>query len=685
MSFKAQELIDSFTNVDAGVNEGVSPDILPKNQLARALNITVRGTFANPRPYYKKMTLDYGGNAALQSMVEKPLWQKGCYYKPDFGLECLTAAIAGRLFKFEVSGDTLTVSDITGASPQVATQTQAWLWQSENFLIFNDGVSNPLFYDGTNTTRSNSGLPVKLPIAFQNTAPFTIPAVGATSAGVAVDNTTNVNVGDTVTLKNKGQFVVQAVVAGVSVDLLNISAGPVGQILQPPAPLTPNFTGFDLGTGDELPPGRMGVYGMGRNWVCLVDGKQFVASDAVGGSSGTPADNYRDAVLHITENNYLAGGGNFTVPGSIGDIHFMQFTATLDSSLGQGPLQVGVPSSVFSVNSPVDRLTWQDITNPILTESLISNGGLSQESTINANSDLIMRSEIGIVSLILARREDNTWGIVPISREVAPTLDKDQADLLIYGSAIVFDNRLLMTCTPVATDHGVYHKQLVALNFDPVSTLRGKAPSVYDGIWSGLNILQVLTGRFENRERAFAFTLNTFSDTLEVWEILQSSDTRSQDNKTGFIADDDGGIVRQVVFAMESPSMFNYPATNELSRTLKCLKDGEIEVDNLYGKVHFEVLYKPDQWPCWVPWHQWDTCAGNEVEGKPAFRPRMGFGEPSMSDCDPYNNRVLREAYNFQVKIIVTGQCEVKTVRLKANTVPETPFAQPVCDPICET
>lgn len=677
MTFQARELIDSFSTVEAGVNEGVSPDILPKNQLAKALNYTVRGTYANPRPYFRKMELNFGGDEVLQASVIKPLWQKGAYYKPDTGLECLVAAIAGRLFNFEVNGNTMTVSDVTGPSPQVATQTQAWLWQSEEWIVFNDGVSNPLFYaKGAVAFRSNFGVAAQ----FTDTigTAFVVPAINST-VSITFTAGLNMNVGDILTIKSVGTFLIQSGAAPTFL-CVNQASTVVGLTVA----VGVKVSWQNTSTSNQLPPGRMGVYGMGRNWVCLVDGKQFIGSDAVGGSSGTQTLNYRDAVLNITENLYLAGGGNFTVPGSIGDIHFMKFTATLDTSLGQGPLQVGVPTTVFSVNSPVDRLTWQDVTNPILTESLISNGGLSQESTVNANSDLIMRSEIGIVSLILSRREDNTWGIVPISREVAPTLDKDQADLLIFGSAIVFDNRLLMTCTPVGTDHGVYWKQMVALNFDPISSLRGKAPSVYDGEWSGLNILQLIVGRFSNKERAFAFTLNTFTDELEVWEILKSADTRSKDNKNGLIADDDLGTPIRVISAMESPSLLNYPRDNELSRTLKRLLDGEIEVDNLFGTVHFEVLYKPDQWPCWVPWHQWDECSRNDVPpDKPAFRPRMGFGEPSMNDCDEYNNRVLREAYDFQVKVIVTGQCEVKGIRIKAVTVPETPFAKPTCDPIC--
>ena len=145
----------------------------------------------------------------------------------------------------------------------------------------------------------------------------------------------------------------------------------------------------------ELPAGRMGTYGMGRNWLSLVDGISYIAGDIVGGGSGTPANNFRDAVLKITENDFLAGGGTFRLPGSGDIITSIRFTANLDASLGQGALQIGTQFSFFSNNAPVDRTTWETLTNPIQSESLIDRGSLAQNSTILVNSDLFFRSPDG--------------------------------------------------------------------------------------------------------------------------------------------------------------------------------------------------------------------------------------------------------------------------------------------------
>jgi len=660
--------VDFLADFQKGMNQGISPLLLPKNQLANAVNCTVRGTFVNPRASFRRIALDYGGDTALQTAVENSLWQGGCYFKPDNGPEMLQAAIAGRLFKFVPSGATAVVSEIpiTGG-PNDTTRPLAWLWQSEKWTIWNDGISPSIFVqDGLTARRSNYGVP-----SFFNTTMIvaTPPlAAGITDFGgtvqIAVASTANLDVGDIVTLKGIGQYVIQDQSNSNAVIIINQNAVPKGKVI----PTNTIITWQHIGT--ELPPGRMGAYGMGRNWVSLVDGKQFVASDLVGGSSGTQANNYRDAVLNVTENNFLAGGGYFTVPGSAGDIRAMRFAATLDKSLGQGPLQVFTPKIVFSCNAPVDRATWQDLTNPILTESLIANGALGQNSTQVANGDIMFRALDGIRSLVLGQRQFSTWGNTPQSREVQPTLDKDSIDLLIYSSSVVFDNRLLMTVRPNPSNQGVYFTGLVALNFDPISTLQSKAESVYDGLWSGLNVLQLLVGDFNLTERCFAFTLNTITHAIELYEILPSASPIIADNGTS-----------RIVMELESSVLFK---DNQERHELLRLQDGEIYVDDLQGKVDFKVYWKPDQWPCFVPWLRWSECAGTAKDsGKPQFRPRMGLGEPPPDPCDETNNRPLREGYTFQVKLIITGHCRFLGALFKAVTIPQPQFAKPNCDASC--
>jgi len=779
-TFRAVELVDQLGTLGSGMNSGIAPLLLKREEMAMAVNVTVRGSYAKPRPPFQFRNITPAGQALLASALVGGPFQGGAYYNSEVGPETLILAIGGRLFEIFVTISPATVLEITiPGDPNPASVKQAWLWQSEKWMIWNDGVSLPVFFDGTTSVRSNYQVPVTF--TTMTTATFYAPAVGAVVAGVALASTTGMNVGDTLYFKDAGKFIVQKM-AGLVVELINVNVLPNKAIpYSAIPPLKTEVTWYQLGSG--LPPGRSGAYGNGRNWICLEDGKTFIASDLVGGSSGTIGERYRDAVLQVTENIFLAGGGVFPVPNSAGQIRAMIFSATLDSSLGQGPLQIFTQTTVFSVQAPLDRLVWQDVTNPILTQSLLGNGAFSQNSTVTANSDIIYRSIDGIRSLILARREFGTWGNVPISDEVNDTLVLDNTDLLIYGSAITWDNRLLMTAVPTFTTHGIYHRALAVINFDPLSSLRGKEPAVYDGFWTGLNILQMVTGEFETVPRAFAFcykvpanippeapaceiqpdpnqtvtvgdyyTPFNFGDAnnlfvadtswmapgmfllvegpakLEVSAIVDGTNVEvilramigglggntlipsgaivsifgaSSTVVVAPIVPDIGSIelyellksevplkdngTRDIVMDLQSAALFNFPAGDTHSRELKRLLDGEVYIDLLPSGVtaNFQVYYKPDQWPCWVPWFSWSECAGRSAGTyKPQFRPRMGLGEPSPIPCDETTDRPLREGFTFQVRLVFSN-CRFLGASFRAITVPQQSFAPQLPYPLC--
>lgn len=432
------------------------------------------------------------------------------------------------------------------------------------------------------------------------------------------------------------------------------------------------LAGAKLTTVAELPAGRMGAYGLGRNWFSLPDGRSFVASDIVGGSSGSPALNFRDAVLRMTENEFLNGGGTFVIPGNLGDIKAMVFTANLDTSLGQGPLQVGTPSTIFSCQAPVDRTTWQDVTNPILTESLKGKGPLGQYGTILVNSDTIFRSVDGITSLILARRDFDTHGNVPISREMDRVIAIDEQGLLPNATVIQFDNRVLVGCFPFSGSLGVLHQGVIALNLDPVSGIRGKQPSIYDGLWTGLNVFQFVAGTFAGDERAFAFCYDTFVNRIQLFELMPSEAGASFDN---------GEL--PITWSCESSSLFQ-SVKGKGQFDLAELVDGELDVSDVVGPVTIQVWYRPDYAQCWTPWHTVRICADNMLSGAKQFRVRVGLGRPSATDCDPTNDRPYRIGYSFQVRIQVSGSCKLRSAIFKAAPKAESLFSVQKCETICE-
>jgi len=760
------ELEDGFSTLDSGVDTGVFPTLLKKNQASRATNVTFRGGYPTNRPPYNHLPYNFGGNTLVQNRVLNGVFQGGGYYQPDLGNEQAIAQISGRLFLFtpmvgscSVAEISINVQIVTTASfvvPAVgstvvvsvnsttgfgilsytqigngnyllttigtgtitlqniddtpgntiplgagvfiydvnpATQPQVWMWQAENYMIINDGQSLPIFYNGSFSRRSLGTVP---PNAGQTgtittNADFVVPNADQT-VSVTFVSTAGVNGSGFATITDSNNQVVYQVVSvtsGTVLVLRNVAADndnqnpPVvgttvksGQVLN--YVNSPAFAGYF-----ELPPGRMGAYGLGRNWMSMPDGISFIASDIVGGPSGTQPNNFRDAVLKVTENQFLAGGGLFRVPGAVGQIRGIVFLATLDASLGQGPVNIITATVIFSCNAPVDRLMWQSITNPILTETQISFGGLGQWSSILMNGDLAYRSVDGIRSLILGRRDFATWGNVPVSAEMDYYLNADNDPLLVYSSAVNFDNRLLMTFSPRYTAQGIIHAGLIALDNNVLSNLRGKLPSIYDGAWTGMNILQLLTGQFSGVQRAFAFGLDG-SSTIQFYEI---------ESDPLLPAGNFDNMNVPIPWRLESYEMFGKNLPKGVEREhLKRLIDGEIYAIDIVGRVDFQVYYKPDYYPCWTPWFSWFICGKVDNCGlpktgqcvfpnnpKPQYRPRMGFGEPPVTDCDPVLNKPLREGFTFQVAVVVQGHCRIMGLKAKAVVMTQPKYAPQVC------
>jgi hypothetical protein len=825
--FVARTLYDSLDLLYSGMNSGMAPLVLEKSQASYLANTTVRDGFATCRPpFSNQLTIEWP-SPEVQTAIEEGLFQGATYYKPDSGPESLIAQIGGFLYQFTIVGDGVTVRDISvPGDPNPATATQAWLWQAEMFVIVNDGISLPIFFDGNTSRRSygptqvlgttdgtgviaavgevftaglatpytgpfnvpvlidgdyyqpiadangylvsaeclfdNPGTPItvgtevtakpsiafvlavahsiasfssasggdvmyvtatespSIPInsqviafgklwrvrtivgttvelrALQSGTGGTLPAgyqfqaAGATAPNVVYGTVTVATVapaiGGTVTLRLStlyagapgqtvyigaaGQYKITAVPPGPpgvgSIDLVNLTGTPGGTL-----------AAADIISVPELPPGRMGAYGHAQNWVTLVDGISFLPSDISGAQSGTPAYQYRDAVLKTT--NITFGSGNFRIPSAGDVITSMTFTSNLDVSMGQGPLMVGTERYIFSCVAPVDSANIAAIIakgSPILTYALIGRGPLAQNSTINVNSDIQFRSTVGLGSLVIARQQftSSLSGNTPISEEMVRVLNLDDKQLLPYSSAINFDNRVLFTASPQASSQGVFHTSLVAMNLDGLSSLRDKAPACYDGQWTGVNALQLLTGMFNGTSRAFAFTFNVSLSKIELYELLP----------TGAQHFDNGSV--PITWSIETASLFN--ADVKPKSVFLQLKNGELAIDEVRGLVRIQVFYKPDQYgaygemSCWVPWNSFTVCA--QPGSKPLYFPRLGFGEPAVGTCNNSIDAPTRFGRTFQVRLVITGKCRILNLRVAGDTQPVPQFQPPLCDVVYE-
>jgi hypothetical protein len=222
------------------------------------------------------------------------------------------------------------------------------------------------------------------------------------------------------------------------------------------------------------------------------------------------------------------------------------------------------------------------------------------------------------------------------------------------------------------------------LNTDLITTVREKQPPAYDGVWPGMNLFSQVMGQFSAVERCYQFVYNSVLQTLELWELMPES-AGDVNNQTAVPIVGDNGA-QAIEWWFESPVLFR--EADSAKRTFKRLVNGEIFVTDLVGQVDFQMFWKPDLYPCWIPWISWSECAVQNTGAptdntKPQFRPRMGLGTPSSTPCDPSTNRPLNEGYFFQIKMVVTGQCTFLGGRFASVIIPEATFAAPACNAIC--
>jgi len=417
-----------------------------------------------------------------------------------------------------------------------------------------------------------------------------------------------------------------------------------------------------LSKDDDLPVGTAMAYVNGRIWVTLPNRLAFMAGDIAYGSSGTPEKEYRDAILKQTENDYLNEGGYFGMPSNCGGIVALKATNNLDTSLGQGPLLILTPNLVASVQAPFDRTVWKDLNYPIQTVALLSYGAVSEGSVVNVNGDLFYRAEDGIRSFAMARRDFGQWGNTPISAEMNRVLEYDTRFLLEYSSATVFDNRLLVTASPyIVQGHGIAHRGLSVLDFDILSRMAGAQQPAWDGLWTGLNILKLVKGRFAGKERCFAFALNGAKQ-IELWEV-----TLSDPHDSGDVGD--------------TPIEW-YPETRAFDFQspfdLKNLEFGELWLDELRGTVGIKAFYRPDEYAKWIAWHGagWDETATDTFAAPNSTAPpepprtqsrsKMRLPNPD-STVDEVEERPFKQFFRMQVMLRFTGHCRLKQVRLVAR------------------
>jgi len=416
---------------------------------------------------------------------------------------------------------------------------------------------------------------------------------------------------------------------------------------------------------NEIPAATCMCYYQGRLW--YAQQRTVSAGDIVGdASSGTAPYNFRDSVLKVTENPLATGGDGFTVPSVAGDIRALDYSANLDSTLGQGPLFIFTRKQIYQLVVPITRTAWIAASANNQPQMIVVQrhwGSVGDRCVIPVNGDLFYTSlEPSIRSLFVSLRYFQQWGNVAISTAENRALDFNDRSLMQTSCGCQFDNRLLMSVLPVQTPVGVAFQGILPLDFNIISNFgsenlsRQKVPPAWEGIWEGLDILQLFEDDFGGLERAFAMVHSRVTGKIECWEITDFLQFENGDNR--------------VTWVIETPA---YTFGKEFD--LKKLDGGEIWLDSVYGTVDLKIEYRPDADACWQFWHEQRICVARtscEDVANPVCYPVQPYGEgfkypltlplPQANQCGVLNKRPTNIGYQFQMRITITGWCRVRGI-----------------------
>lgn len=549
-------IADGFTHLEGGMSSGLSPEIIAPNQVAFAINATMRRGYVRTRVKLKQIDLQFQGDSDAYDWFNSHAVNGQSYYSSASGAEMIVGAAGGRMFAFTPSFDSAQVTDVTGTTRNDQIQTKTWFCQAAQYLVGQDGVSPPWIFDGVAGKRASD-------------SPYQ----------------------------------------------------------------------------SAMPTGKQMAYINDRIFIVLPNGREIAPGDLA----------YENAtsVLQFTEIAATAaqGGQPLSIPLELGPITALVPTAQLDTQAGQGVLLACQARSICSINPVVNRSQWPTI--QLQNVALVGNGFTSDGCAI-VNGDVWGRSPDGWRSYVMARREFGSWGNTPQSYEIQRILDEDSKNLLDHASFVYFDNRIIGTCSPVSVPGGVYHRGMVALDFVNIANLSTKSPPAYDGLWTGIQPYGLVTGYFNNVERCFAFCRNQ-DGTNSLWEITTEYGDDNDDTKIPC-------VIETRSYDFQQPAIW------------KQLEDGELWVDQLVGKVDFDVKYRPDQYPCWLDWWASSQCAKDRecnenpldpmacqtpVTFQEQYRPRMVMGQPP-NRSEPVLDKLTRIGYLMQFRIQWTGNVRLK-------------------------
>jgi hypothetical protein len=431
----------------------------------------------------------------------------------------------------------------------------------------------------------------------------------------------------------------------------------------------------DPATKNEVFTGSVTKYGHGRVFTVAKhvhnnDGQPNIATEGrpyfVAGDIIKASD--PEEVLKFSETTYLNSGGAAGMPSEFGFIQGMGFFRNVNSGTGLGPLIVFAKKGVgaFAVNTPREGFGdqvpgWADKDfSQVLFEGV---GTLSHRAVLSVNDDLMFRGLDGIRSIRYTTSEiaggSGALSSTPLSNEVRTVLALDDAADLPYVSSAFVENRVFFTSSGRTGDA---FRSIISL--DTAITHGITSPTarpIYDGIWTGLNFLQIVTAQFQDRPTLFAITQN--GDDIELWRLDEQSGAHL-DNNT----------------AQPLCRVYTRNYNFGQAQNLKEFSYVDIWVRELKGDANLTAYFRPEGYGLWNACSATTLLSDITSSGAlPQRRYRVRLTPLTNHIVDPSTGLNVLHSLSFQFCIQWEGNLTLERVVFGAVNMGEEPYV--CCDP----
>lgn len=254
-------------------------------------------------------------------------------------------------------------------------------------------------------------------------------------------------------------------------------------------------------TVSYVPASFLGCYNSNRLFIATPN-NEFTGGDPVGSLVAPKAPLTFDEV-------FLAGseyqGQTFSL-GSVNKnnpITAMGFLQVMDTSTGIGPMFVATKDTVYAYQTNQARSNWVGGQGAFGTMLLYNAGIIGPKAVTNINSDIIFMSGDGhIRALTISKEYSQSWENTPMDLDVWDYVKSDNKELLKLTVIKSFKNKVFITVNPVITEsidlwgrptYDYAFKGMAVLELDSVSSLTNKSSPVWAGIWTGVNVQDLVT------------------------------------------------------------------------------------------------------------------------------------------------------------------------------------------------